>query len=448
MSSKTRRRRTAPRLAVQGFAVVVIASGLGLALDAVDIVPAFAGSTATTMTITSVTQSPVVGEPISISVEVDAASPSSTAPAPSGSVTVTDGANTCDVALGGADGVAGGACEIVETAPGTPTFNASYAGDGNYAGSSAPSGVEETVAKASTTTTITPSTANPVVGQSLSVGVEVASAFPAAGVAAPSTPVTVTLGSGASCQATPSGVDGVGLGSCRIPIGSTGATTLAAAFAGDGNFVSSASATSDITVGEDSSVTKLSLSTAPVYGDEQATTISVAVAAQYPAAPVTGTASVAAGSAKLCPAVIVGGAGSCTLTATQLPAGPASFVATYGGDSSVLSSFSSADSVTVAKDTASLLLTLSSATAVPGKEQSLKIGVTLSLLFPETVTGPVTVSAGKVVLCTIKTLSGGKGTCSPTAKALAAGSYSVTASYAGTTDFTSALSTAAALKVT
>jgi hypothetical protein len=60
------------------------------------------------------------------------------------------------------------------------------------------------------------------------------------------------------------------------------------------------------------------------------------------------------------------------------------------------------------------------------------------------------VLAGKTKVCaiTLSTSSKGKGSCSPSAKQLAANTYSITASFSGSTSFTPSGSRAMTLKVT
>src|SRR5439155_945774 len=150
----------------------------------------FAGSTstgvthtvtaaATTTIITGHTPDPsVVGQAVAVTFTV-----TSTGGTPTGNVTVSDGTQNCSAS------VALGNCSIAFSSVGGRTMTASYAGDGNFAGStSAP--VSQTVGAAGTTTTITGHTPDPsVVGQSVTVNFTVTSAG-----GTPTGPVTVSDG--------------------------------------------------------------------------------------------------------------------------------------------------------------------------------------------------------------------------------------------------------------
>jgi Bacterial Ig-like domain (group 3) len=96
----------------------------------------------------------------------------------------------------------------------------------------------------------------------------------------------------------------------------------------------------------------------------------------------------------------------------------------------------------------STALKLSASSIADGKEKSLKFSVAVKAQFTGTPTGTVTVKAGKKKICTVK-LAAGKGTCSPTSNTLlAAGSYSIVASYNGSSAFPASTSKSVKLKVT
>jgi len=95
----------------------------------------------------------------------------------------------------------------------------------------------------------------------------------------------------------------------------------------------------------------------------------------------------------------------------------------------------------------STTLKLSASSIADGKEKSLKFSVAVKAQFTGTPTGTVTVKAGKKKICTVK-LAAGKGTCSPTSNTLlAAGSYSIVASYNGSSSFPASTSKSVKLKV-
>jgi len=91
-------------------------------------------SASTTTTITGHTPDPsVVAQPVNVTFTV-----TSTGGTPTGNVTVTDGTVGCT------GPVAAGSCTLTPLTPGTKTLTATYAGDGNFAGSTSP-GVTHTV---------------------------------------------------------------------------------------------------------------------------------------------------------------------------------------------------------------------------------------------------------------------------------------------------------------
>jgi lysozyme len=111
-------------------------------------------SAATTVTIPSVTSGAVVGQPITIHVQVSGAFTGTEVPAPSGTVTVSDGTRTCPAVLSGSGGVATGSCNITEETAGPHSLTAHYPGDSNWHSSSTASATSVTVGKATTKTVL------------------------------------------------------------------------------------------------------------------------------------------------------------------------------------------------------------------------------------------------------------------------------------------------------
>ncbi len=186
---------------------------------------------ATTTAITSHMPTPsVVGQGITVIITVSAVLPGGGMPA--GSVTVNDGSGeacTTTVAAGT------GTCQLTPTTVGTPKIlTAIYAPDTNYTGSTS-AGVPHTVNKAATTTTITtPLASEPsAVGQPLAVHYTVTANAPGSGT--PTGNVTVTDGT-ISCTAT------VAAHTCSLTFTTAGVRNLKATYAGDTNFITSASA--------------------------------------------------------------------------------------------------------------------------------------------------------------------------------------------------------------
>jgi hypothetical protein len=174
----------------------------------------------TTTTITADTPDPsVVGQPVPVTFSVTVDAPGSGTPA--GNVTVSAGADSC---IGT---VAAGTCNLTFTSAGAKSVTATYAGDGNFNGSTSASEAHQ-VNKAATTTVITndapdPSVLNSPYAVSWSVTVN------SPGVGAPTGTVTVSDGS-ATCSAA------VAAGGCSLTSTTPGAKSLLATYSGDGNF--------------------------------------------------------------------------------------------------------------------------------------------------------------------------------------------------------------------
>jgi hypothetical protein len=120
---------------------------------------------------------------------------------------------------------------------------------------------------------------------------------------------------------------------------------------------------------------------------------------------------------------------------TLLPAGSYKVTAKYGGNSLVAASASAASTLTVAKDISATGLKLSAAAVTAGHENAEHVSVSVKAPHVAGVTGTVTVTAkaggGKPVRVCVVALKSGKGSCALKAKALPAGSYTLTAVFAG-----------------
>ncbi len=207
--------------------------------------PVTVGATSTTTTITSTTSNPVVGQPITVDVEVAPVSPG--AGAPPGTVKVTDGTQSCNASLTKGTNASTGSCSITETAKGSYSFTATYTATTNY-DSSTSSSTSVSVKPASTTTTITStSPSNPVVGEPITVDVEVAPVSPGAG--APPGTASISDGAGQSCTATLTQASNSSTGSCKITETSAGTYSFGATYNDSAtDFDSSTSQVTSVTV--------------------------------------------------------------------------------------------------------------------------------------------------------------------------------------------------------
>jgi hypothetical protein len=182
-----------------------------------------------------------------------------------------------------------------------------------------------------------------------------------------------------------------------------------------------------------------------VYGNEQ--TVRAAVAVSASSGAVGGTVTVHAGGTVACVLTLRGGTGSCALRATGLSAGLDRLTATYAGGTGLAPSTSAAASLAIRKASTLTALALSPGSLTYGHEQAERLAVKVSPRYRGTPGGRVTVKAGGAIVCVI-TLSGGKGSCTMTAKRLPPGTYSLVASYPGNTDFTASTSGKKPLTVT
>jgi hypothetical protein len=201
-----------------GYTLAALGNGLISATSAgFDI-----SAAATTTSITSGAPTALVtGQPDTVTYAVSVTPPGSGTP--TGTVTVTDGTDSCTA------GVAAGVCAITFTSAGTKSLTATYGGDANFAGSESPA--VSHVVRAVSTAAITNDEPDPSTqGQAVTVTYTVTSTD-----GTPTGDVTVSDGVN-SCVGT------VATGSCQLVLNTTGARSLTASYAGDGNFAPATSA--------------------------------------------------------------------------------------------------------------------------------------------------------------------------------------------------------------
>jgi hypothetical protein len=179
---------------------------------------------ATTTVISDLPDPSVVGQAVTVSYTVMVSPPGSGTP--TGDVTVSDGAASCS------GSVAAGTCTITPTIAGARVLTATYAGDASFNGSFGTA--SHTVNQANTTSDIVAHNPDPsAVGQGVIVSFTVTALAPGSGT--PTGNVTVSDGVD-SCMAT------VATDMCTITLTTPGQHTLTASYAGDANFLASASA--------------------------------------------------------------------------------------------------------------------------------------------------------------------------------------------------------------
>ncbi|MEZ4862432.1 MAG: Ig-like domain repeat protein [Caldilineaceae bacterium] len=366
----------------------------------------------TTTTITSDTPDPsVVGQSVTVVFAVTASAPG--AGTPTGNVTVSDGTSSCTGT------VAAGQCNLTFTSVGSKSLTATYAGDTNFNGSTSTSAAH-TVNKADTTTTITNDTPDPsTVGQAVTVNFSVAASAPGAG--SPTGNVTVSDGVD-SCTGM------VAAGSCAITLTNAGNRTLTATYAGDSNFNGSISADESHIVNQNDTTTVITAD------NPDPSIVGQTVIVQYTVTPGTATGNVAITSddgVDSCTGTVA--AGQCILTFTS--AGAKLLVATYVGDDNLFPSASDAAPHTV--NPAATTTTITADTPDPstvGQTVTVQFVVQVTAPGAGTPTGNVTVSDG-VDSCTATVAAG---QCTITLSTT--GSRTLTATYAGDSNFTGSTS--------
>ena len=176
--------------------------------------------------ISSLTNLSVFGQLVTVTASVGTVGPG--VGIPSGTVTLTDGATVVGTAA-----LSNGSATFTTgtLGVGSHPITASYGGGGNFLGS-ASGAVTQLVSKASTTTTITSVSPNPVVvGQPVKVSFSITPNAPGGGMLTGT--VTVSDGAGASCVAT------LPATSCSLTSATVGSRTLTATYSGDASFSAS-----------------------------------------------------------------------------------------------------------------------------------------------------------------------------------------------------------------
>ncbi len=343
---------------------------------------------------------------------------------PSGETCSTSGATACTVT-----GLSNGSTYSVTVVAHTAAFDSVPSTAASVTPQAGPS---------SSTTSITSTTASPVVGQPITAQATVKGQFSGSGSPTPTGAVTVSDGS-QSCQATLSGSDGVASGSCQLSENAAGTYSFSASYPGDSNFsASQTSAPTTVMVGQAKTTTSITSSTASAVAGQPVTT-AVQVSGQFTGsgAPAPAGAVTVHAGAQSCHATLSGAngvaTGSCQLT--EPAAGSYAVTATYPGNKSFAFSHAPTGRVTVARARSQTTLQLSAGSVAYGTETSLTMKVTVAPQFTGTPSGKVKITAGQRTLCTAQ-LAGGTGTCSLASPAvLGAGKATLVASYPGDLGF-------------
>lgn len=276
------------------------------------------------------------------------------------------------------------------------------------------------------------------------------------GTAAPTGTVTISAGSSAVCAITLAAVSATTAGGECSPLASEltpGSYQLTAAYSGDSANAASISPAAALTVSASASATTLSLSASSVsYGDEESVQARIAVTAADSAVP-TGTVSVTADGIVLCKiALSVVSETVCALGSdVEFAPGAYQLSASYSGDVGDGASTSAAQTLTVKPASTTTSLALSAPAKAYGAEEAERLSVVVSPQYGGTPGGTVAVSDGAKTVCTVTlaaATASAAGSCLLSAAALTPGTSELTASYAGSADFTGSTSVPAFLAIT
>ncbi len=333
---------------------------------------------------------------------------------PTGTVTFTDGATTLGTAA-----LSAGSASITATGllAGAQSIAVAYSGDVNYlAGSTT---LSQVVNQAQSTTKLVSSLSQPSFGQSVTFTATVSA------VSAPGVPTgTVTFTSGAVTL----GVVPLTSGSATLTTSvlSPGTQSVAAVYSGDGNFQTSTGTTPETVGAAPTTMTVTSSQNPSSYN--QSITLLATVGTPVGAGSPSGTVTFTKGTTTLGTGTLSGGVASFTTGA--LTTGSQTFSASFAGSSLFKSSTGSlTQQVNVATPT--IVLISSYNPSYVGIQ--VVFTATLAGPFGGTPTGTVTFSENGTKIGSPVPLSAGKAVTSYTFST--AGTYTVTATYAGNSNF-------------
>jgi autotransporter-associated beta strand protein len=346
---------------------------------------------------------------------------------PSGTVTFTvDGTAQAPITL-----VNGQAALVLPAlnglATGTHLINASYSGNGNDAVSSQ-AGYKQVINKASTSATLSSPTNPSVFGAPVTFNVAVSAVLPGAGV--PTGSVTFTDG-GTTLGSAPLDVNGNATFTTPSTL-AKGNHSIVATYAGDSNFAGGPSNTVTQKVTATPTVVTVTSGLSPSISG-QAVTFTTTVAPQSGTGTPTGTVQFSVDGVALLPTMnLVNGMASFTVAGARLPAGNHTVSVSYGGDPNFNNNVGSVTQV-VNKAATGMTLTGPAAATVYG--QSATFTATLSAVAPGTgtPTGSVIFTVNGTAQPAVP-LTGGAAVLALTT--LPVGNDTITASYAGDSNFT------------
>jgi hypothetical protein len=368
------------------------------------------GTYSTTTNLTSAPNPSGLGRPVTLTAVVVPGHSGT----PTGTVTFYDGAGALGtVALSSGESV----LNTSKLSMGSHSLTAAYNGDATFDPSTSPVVTQrvETATTATLASSLNPST----YGQTVTFTATVNS-----NIGAPPNGETVTFKQGSTVLGT--GTLSGGLASFSTSTLPAGTDSITAVYAGDSTFAGSTSKAVSQVVNKATTTTALISSQNP-SSFNQSVTFTATVSAEFSGTP-TGSVTFKNGTTTLKTVTLSGGVAK--LTTTTLAVGTESITAVYNGNSSLLTSTSGALSQVV--NQASTTATLASSLNPSNFGQSVTFTAKVSAQFGGTVTGTVTFMDGTTSLATVNL---GSGVARFTTSTLAKGTHNITATYNGSTDF-------------
>jgi hypothetical protein len=227
------------------------------------------------------------------------------------------------------------------------------------------------------------------------------------------------------------------LGTSTLPVGTN---QITATYFSDGVYAGSTTSRTVTVVPVQSTTTTLTLSSPSVpFASEQTEVLTARVTNAGGGTP-TGTVTISTGSTPVCALTLSGGTGHCSPSASLLRPGSYPLTATYNGDVTDTPSSDISNTLVVAKQPTTTVLTESADVIAFGSEDAELFTVEVDPAVSGTPTGNVTVKNGAVAVCTI-VLATGNG-CFLKATQLKVGSYQITATYNGDSTYAASASPA------
>jgi hypothetical protein len=346
----------------------------------------------------------------------------------SGSVIFADGANTLGVASVNSSGIASVTTSF--SSRGNHSLTAVYGGNSSFVGGASAT-LNQVVNLAQPSVTLGSSVDPSQVGQPVTFLVTVSAIgtgpVPTGNVSLTSGGVVILSGA----------VDSTGKVSLSTSSLAAGTDIIAAQYAGDANYGAANSSPLTQTVNLNADTTALTVSPNPsAFGQAVSLTATVTASGGISATP-SGTVTFSGGGNSLGSATL-DNAGRASITFSTLTPGSYSIVASYSGDTRFSPSTSAANSLTVNKGPTTTTLAGTPNPSAFGQAVILAATVT-GAAGTGTPTGAVTFSDGATAIGTA-TLNQGKAALN--VNSLKAGTHTLTASYAGDTNFANSASAA------